>query len=394
MKKNIFFLLIIVLAGCTSGSKNKSLNDDVKLLQIDWDQVSDAIDYSPMVEDSILIIPLETTNECLIGEVTKLLYQNNLIYIVDNISKSIFVFDMSGKLKKKVHSAGNGPGEYTNISYFTVHGTDMILFDHFMNKFLFYDASGKFIREKNIGDIWTSDLFCMGDKLYLPNNQSSSKSGFYHLYTIDLKNSDKIKKYLPFAEPQSNQGWSIDFYYAQLENEALLCFFPYDELYNVQNEEVSLLYKIDFGNKRLPKQYIEGDGTTALRTAIRDKYVTGVERVRQSHKYILLQFSDSKNDYMTIYNKETGEMQTTKNLQNSLLGNLSLQFLGEKFTIQDEKIIQCYDADYWHIFGSSEYVESKDTHFYTEELRQKFLKLVQTDGSESNPIILIQKLKK
>ena len=34
------------------------------------------------------------------------------------------------------------------------------------------------------------------------------------------------------------------------------------------------------------------------------------------------------------------------------------------------------------------------THFYTEELRQKFLQLAKTDGSESNPIILIQKLKK
>lgn len=41
-----------------------------------------------------------------------------------------------------------------------------------------------------------------------------------------------------------------------------------------------------------------------------------------------------------------------------------------------------------------EQLESNDTHFYTEELRQKFLKLAKTDGSESNPIILIQKMKK
>lgn len=390
MKILFIDLLIILSLGCAE----KEISTDSKVLKIDWKSVSNVIDYSPMVEDSVTIIPLETTDECLIGEVSKLIFQNNQFYIADNISKSLFVFDMCGKLKTKVHAVGNGPGEYSYISYFAVHGTDMVLFDHYMGKFFFYDSSGKFIRDKSIADMWTSDLFCMEDKLYLPNNLSSSRNGFYHLFTIDLKNSDKVKRYLQYVEPQDNRGWGIDSFYAQLENEALLCLFPYDELYNVKDEEVSLAYKIDFGNKRLPKHYIEGDGTTALRTAFRDNYVTGLQRVRQSREYIFLYFSDSENDYMTLYNKETGEMQTTKDLRNSLLGNLALQLNGEKFTIQDEKIIQCYDADYWHKFGSSEYIESKDTHFYTEELRQKFLKLAQTDGSESNPIILIQKLKK
>lgn len=389
MKKYTFFLLVIVIASCTGGNKKEQLNTDVKTIKIDWNNISDAMDYSPMVEDSVLMFPLETTDDCLIGEVTKLIYQNNLIYIADNTSRSIFVFDMSGKLKTKIHANGNGPGEYTEIWYFTVHGTDIIVYDINIGKLLFYDASGKFVRDIDTSKIWGTDLFCIGDKIYLPNNRSSSESGYYNLFTIDLNNSNKIEKYLPFDEPQNNQGWSIDSYYAQLGNEALLCFCPFDELYTVNDKEVYLSYKIDFGDRRLPKQYIEGDGTTALRTAIRDKYITGLERVRQSQKYILLQF----NDYMTLYNKETGEMQTTKDLRNSLLGNLLLQPNGDRFTIQDEKIIQYYEADSWSYSGIAEQLKSSDTHFYTEELRQKFLKLATTDGSDSNPIILIQRLK-
>lgn len=393
MDKYIFFVLFFAFTSCINDKNSKQSNDDVKLLKIDWNHINDVIDYSAIVEDSILMISLETTNDCLIGEVTKLIYQDNLIYIADNISKSIFVFDTTGKLRTKIHAVGNGPGEYINISDFTVHGTDMILFDHHKGKFLFYDASGGFIRDKGIGNIWAEKLFCMGDKLYLLNNGGNTKSGLYNLFTIDLNNSDMIEKYVPFNKLKDNQGYGRTSY-AKTGNEALLCFFPYDELYKVNDKDVTLVYKIDFGNRRLPKQYIEGDGTTALRTASRDNYVTGVQRIHQSQKYILLQFDDSNNEYMIIYNKETGEMQTTKDLRNSLLGNMPLQFNGEKFTIQDEKIIQCYDADFWHRFGTSEYFESKDTHFYTEELRQKFLKLVQIDGSESNPIILIQKLKK
>lgn len=384
-----FLLLVVLLSGCANHPKQP--DSDVKLLTIDWKHISDAMDYSFMVEDSVLMIPLETTDECLIGEVTKLIYQNDLIYIADNTSQSVFVFDKFGKLKTKIHVVGNGPGEYTEINYFTVHGTDMVVYDINIRKLLFYDASGKFIYDKDVSDIWGTDLFCIGDILYLPNDGSSSKSGFYNLFTIDLSHSDKIEKYLPFEDSQNDQGWSIDSYYALLGNEALLCFCPFDELYTVKDGEVSLSYKVDFGDRRLPKQYIEGDGTTALRTAIRDNYVTGIDRVRQSKKYVFLQFGDSENDYVTIYNKETGEIQTTKDLSNAKMGDLLLQANGESFIIQNERIIQCYNADYWNYPGAMERVES--SHFYTEELKQKFLKLTQTDESESNPIILIQKLK-
>ena len=130
-EKCILLLLIIILSSCTS-KVEKKLNSDANLLKIDWKHVSNVIDYSPMVEDSVLMFHLETNDSCLIGEITKLICLNNLIYIADNISKSIFVFDMSGKLRTKIHSVGSGPGEYTNISYFTVHGTDVILFDHYM----------------------------------------------------------------------------------------------------------------------------------------------------------------------------------------------------------------------------------------------------------------------
>ena len=391
MGKYAFLLLVILFSACSDRMKQQS-DDDVKLLKIDWGHISDAIDYSSMVEDGVVMIPLETKDDCVIGEVTKLIYQNNLFYIADNMSKSIFVFDKFGKLKSKIHAAGNGPGEYTNISYFTVHGTDMILFDHYMGKFLFYDASGKFIRDRSIGDIWAEELFCIGDKLYLTNT-SKTKAGCYKLFTIDLKNSDKIEEYLSFDEPKQNTGFGEDSY-ALLGNEALVCFFPYDELYTVKDGEVFLSYQVDFGDKRLPKQYIDGDGTTALRTAFRDNYVTGISRFWQSEQYLFLSFGDSEKDYMTIYNKKTGEMQTTQDLQNDQMGNLILQTNGEGFIIQDEQIIQCFRADYWNHPETIEQYESNHTHFYTEELRQKFLKLAKTDGTESNPIILIQKLKK
>lgn len=375
-----------------NGDLNKKSKDNLTLLKIEWDKVIDKMDYSFMVEDSVLIVPLETKDDCLIGKVTKLIYQNNLIYIADNLSKSVFVFDLSGRLVSKIHSVGNGPGEYANISYFTVHGTGMIILDHYIRRLFFYNASGEFIRDKDISDIWGHDLFCMGDKLYLPNS-SSSKSGCYQLFTIDLSDSDKYEMYLPFIEPKKNVGWGVDSYHALLKDEALIYSWPYDTLYTVKDKAVYPSYLIDLGDRCLPKQYMYGDGTTALKTAIRDNYVAGIDRVRQSDKYLFLAFGDSKDDYTAIYNKETSEMQVVKNMVNSKLGNLRLQNNKEFFSIQDEKIIQCYSIDDWSYFGD-DYFENEDLHFYSEKLRQQWIKFSQTDGSDANPIILIQNLKK
>ena len=52
----------------------------------------DRFDYSSMVEDRILMIPLEIRDDCIIGEVVKLFYQNSQICITDKISKSILSF--------------------------------------------------------------------------------------------------------------------------------------------------------------------------------------------------------------------------------------------------------------------------------------------------------------
>ncbi|WP_322934145.1 6-bladed beta-propeller [Bacteroides sp. CG01] len=384
----MFFLSIIFLVGC--GKKIKYSNEsNLTVLQIDWDNIVDRFDYSSMVEDSILMIPLEVRDDCIIGEVTKLLYQNNLIYIADNISKSIFVFDLSGKLVTKVHSLGNGPGEYTNITSFTVHNTDIIIFDHTINRLFFYNVSGEFVRDKDVSAIWGSDMFELDNKLYLVNDGGYSKNGYYHLFSIDLEDADKYEMYLPFEKRQNNQGWIVDSYHAKLKNEAIIYFWPYDIIYTVTNREIYPSFRIDFGKKDIPKEVLYRDGRKALQTTINENYVT-LARVHQSQSYLFLLHGDSHNDYTTIYDKKRGSMQTVKRMVNNKLGGLFLQASNDSYVVQDEKIIQCYPADYIEYF-SEEYLDSAD--FYSEDLRQRFKDWSHWKVEEKNPIVFIQKLK-
>ena len=143
MKYQIWVLVLVMFAGCQTRN-NKESDAAIVPIRMDWDKVVDEFDYSGMVEDSVLVIPLETRDDCLIGEMTKMVYQNNLIYVSDNVSKAIYVFDETGKLVTKLRAVGNGPGEYLNITSFTVRGTDMAIYDHFANRLLFYNAKEMF----------------------------------------------------------------------------------------------------------------------------------------------------------------------------------------------------------------------------------------------------------
>ncbi|WP_294617940.1 6-bladed beta-propeller [uncultured Bacteroides sp.] len=389
MKWCKWILLAVILVSC-SNSKQE-IEHDLITLKIDWDNVIDEIDYSPMVEDDVLMIPLETTDKSLIGEVSHLIYQNDLIYIADNLSKSIFVFDLSGKLKTKIRSVGSGPGEYVELNYFTVHGKEMVVMDIAIRKLLFYDENGNFIRDKDFLDIWGEDLYCIGDKLFLPND-SRSKSGYYHLFTIDLADNDKYGMFLPFEKPKGEYGWGVNRYHSKLKDEALIWHWPYDTLYTVKGNDVYPTYRIDLGDRLLPKEYRYRKGREALHIAFRDNYVTGIQKVEQSDKYLFLLFGDSESDYISVYNKVTGELYTAKHLINSMLGKLLLQHGNTSFTIQDNKIIQCYNADYWSMFQLGDVLETQS--FYSESLKKRFVDLARSDMKETNPIIFIQELKK
>lgn len=86
-----------------------------------------------------------------------------------------------------------------------------------------------------------------------------------------------------------------------------------------------------------------------------------------------------------------GELHTAKYVINNMLGRLLLQHKSTSFTIQDNKIIQCYSGNCWFLFQVGNELETQS--FYSESLKKWFIDLVRSDMEEINPIIFIQQLK-
>jgi hypothetical protein len=100
------------------------------------------MDYFSKVE----LIPLETTDDVLIGQMSKLIFFRDRYYTLDKQQMIVHVFDKSGRFLFKIDNRGQGPGQY------------QLLYDIIINPFTGYlellspfgfiyrhDLSGKYI---------------------------------------------------------------------------------------------------------------------------------------------------------------------------------------------------------------------------------------------------------
>jgi len=138
-------------------------------------------------------IPLETTDDCLIGDIYKVLIRDNRIYVADyDKAMALFVFDMEGKFLFKIAERGQGPREYVSFRDFDIQSNgDIYMFDLFGQKFLVFDSAGEYLREIKI-DYYLLNFCLVKDKMYLHNIIENGKK------VVDLAVYDMVNKKTEF----------------------------------------------------------------------------------------------------------------------------------------------------------------------------------------------------
>jgi hypothetical protein len=136
-------LLIILTFGCYSCTTKKNTIPHalhtVTVLDNEMHEFHKASD----IFDNITLIPLETTDESLIGSVSKVAVIDSIIYIQCNRSLSLLMYDMQGHFLNKICKIGQGPGEYTYLNDFTVlPNKDILVIDH--KQLICYDRYGNY----------------------------------------------------------------------------------------------------------------------------------------------------------------------------------------------------------------------------------------------------------
>lgn len=128
------------------------------------DSLSEAL---PPVKD-ISYIPLETTGASYIRNIDKIIVEDSIFYIFDNMSKKVFLFNQEGKFLQSINRVGQGPGEYTYPTDMQVDKDGNVYVSDFAAKRIIKYNSGNLndFEVLNIGESFM-DFVIQGRFIYL-----------------------------------------------------------------------------------------------------------------------------------------------------------------------------------------------------------------------------------
>ena len=95
-------------------------------------------------------LPLETNDSCLLSRIERIIFENNLLFILDDNDKVITIFDHTGKFINRIQHAGNGPNEYYRIGSFDVKDSLIYIHDDVRNRIISYSFDGQWFETKDM----------------------------------------------------------------------------------------------------------------------------------------------------------------------------------------------------------------------------------------------------
>jgi hypothetical protein len=194
-------IIIIFISGCKSDS---FINEEEAILNIEISSLDKKVFPGDLIKD-VTYLKLETNEECLIRNIDKIKFRNELIYILDRLSKSVFVFNMEGKYIKKYHHYGRGPGEYINLADFAISrdGNFIYMLDYTQYKVIKYSLANKLNKEIKL-ELGTSSFACIDDDLlvFYQGNRINPKLQLYNndIVFLDFNKNEPLRGFFPVKD--------------------------------------------------------------------------------------------------------------------------------------------------------------------------------------------------
>lgn len=326
-KFTILWILYNILA-CTEQNKEtytKDHSDSVIKVEIENDLL-DHLDILPIVDT---IIPLEVTENNLIGMVGKIRQYHDDYYIFDVQRRKINVFDNSGRFKYNLGQEGKGPGElvfpgdfFADLSLDAVAVSDIRT-----GRVNYFNTSGQIIKEIPMaqkGVNFINGISIPEGVTWVLNHEWLNNE---YEYVVKL-NSTSGKIVASFLSP------GIEFY-SSTTNPMFLTYngsnvylsLAYDnEIYELSPDSVSMKYRIDFGRYNLTAEEKNQNKYVFLETLHRTDRASGIINFNKLKNDILyFAFDIGLEKYHYFYDEKRQQGIGAKNI---VLSGIPVQIWG------------------------------------------------------------------
>lgn len=378
MKYVCILLFVIIFVRCNYSTDKNVADKDVKEIFIDPEKFEKYLDLSGILNDSIEIVPLETTEECLISGINQIELYKDKIYMSDNDNAKIFVYTTGGDFLYSIGRQGTGPGEYSYLGSFAFKEDSILIQDLYRHKYIVYDLHGNSYREIPY-HAYHNEIVSFDNTGYLISNYGESDYGNFNLFKFDFLTSNVISPEIPFEEKETIKSrYGLRRYSSKYGDAATLIYPLNDTVYTLKEDTVYPSYVIHFASKNLPEN-LDVDKDQLFRFVRENKYLKGVEYLLNSRDYLLGYYIDDSFKYF-IYDKRSSNVSVGKWLSIGLFGNMIFHYF---YTTINGELYILQDADSFSFNW-----KSLRTYCTNSYYREKIDSIVGNISDDSNPILL------
>lgn len=202
------------------------------------------------------LIPLETTEECLLREIDKVIFFEK-IFILDNTKTALYCYNADGKFLFKIDRRGKSINEYYEISDFTINREDslLIIMDLNTQKLLEFDLNGNFVQANEIkNNLPSIKVAHFSDNTYLVARYNAYKEGVTTRNCVHLidDNGNVISENISYSPEWDNYLMST-FGLGYYRDNIIFPNFTDASIYEFNKKESISYpkYTLDFGSKSI-----------------------------------------------------------------------------------------------------------------------------------------------
>lgn len=324
---------------------------------------------------------LKLPTDTLIGEIEKIKYENNQIYISDG--QTLFIFSDDGKLLSCFEKRGAGPDEYSRIEDFMVEGESITVLDRGQQKLITYDHSGNSLSTRNLEYYAQAISPMVNNSFFLYNGFDIS----HKLHRI--RNGKEDSTYLDVDENQAKYLFIFAHHNFYQYQKSIYFFQPInDTVYqSVDGGRMNPSFYVDFMGKNIPASFFDKkykDVKEFFDDLHKGSYAYGVYSFLMDERFILFGSFYQKNKKLTIFDRKSKSSNTFATIKDDIC------FDG--LTIPISQFI-------YHANKNKHIIVPLDA-FSIVEWRKKyspsepFEKMVNATKEEDNPLLLIFDFKK
>ncbi|MBO4560501.1 MAG: 6-bladed beta-propeller [Bacteroidaceae bacterium] len=317
MRRFVCYPFLSVLLFLSVSCSNKQSGPGGNEIYVDFENGSptvvntpdDLFNYSNYL-DTVLYIQLETSDNCLIGEVNDIHFVNDRLFVQADF-KSVFVFDLNGKLISKVSRVGRGPGEYGKLAWFDVNPTnnEISIYDVSNRKICVYSLQGDFIRQFNIR--YLSDFCVLPNGNYLFYNPSYMKNHYRGVWQTDPEGNYINQPLVLSGSARQEVGESHYLMHINKDVVGVMGPMGFDNIYHISADTSEIAYQIKT-SESIPDYVLKGEFEGYLYE--QDFYL--LLRYNETESLVTFDMSNTKKSMIVKYDKNTGKVYTDLNKGN------------------------------------------------------------------------------